>query len=348
MLVVSFMPYFPDDQVNRVYAGYRIWNWRRFREQLVPDAPTRAYLDRYFGLFVLPNGDPERRIAIVSQEGQPIFPQQGDLQQKEIGRFAGAVMASYLFNFPAEQSAGWMACSSDNFVAFFQPFDATAVPAATAFEYGSYVRIRVLGSWDHLRFTTPQHMPDPRPCFCDEEILNRLATLSVEQNELVERIFRSLDWVRLAFANYEGFQYPARIVAMATAFEILLDFRDVGKAQHFSKEVNLLLPPNRLPTTTQPWGAKARPLSDNDIGWWCRSFYSLRSRIVHGEELQPGDFQHGSGTEHLRIALNIFAECIQGLLIGMGRMQEEKRRQRFWFRRTWIDQLGLPDDVWYP
>ncbi len=52
--------------------------------------------------------------------------------------------------------------------------------------------------------------------------------------------------------------------------------------------------------------------------------------------------------EHLRIALSIFEEGLRGLLIQRGRMKEEERRARFFIRSAWREELGLPEDCWYP
>jgi hypothetical protein len=89
-------------------------------------------------------------------------------------------------------------------------------------------------------------------------------------------------------------------------------------------------------------------VEDNEVGWWCRRFYDLRSRAVHGTGLERKDLFHASGVEHLRIALSIFEECLRGLLIQRGRMKEEERRARFFIRSAWREELGLPDDCWYP
>jgi hypothetical protein len=165
----------------------------------------------------------------------------------------------------------------------------------------------------------------------------------------VNRLFRSLEWVRLAFANHEGLEPSVRIVAMATAFEVLLGFPEQDKVRHFAGTVSRYIPPNRLPTTTLLWGhGRVSGVTENIVGWWCREFYNFRNRIVRGEEISETDFRNASGEEHLRIALSLFEECIWGLLIELGKMLEEERARRFFSRSRWRAQLGLPDDVWYP
>src|SRR5689334_4528466 len=108
---------------------------------------------------------------------------------------------------------------------------------------------------------------------------------------------------------------------MCTAFETLLDFPDQGKARFFSEEVNRLLPPNRLPRLSR----QGKPFDDTEVGWWCRDFYDLRSRLTHGERILGADLRIANGQEHLRIALHIFEECIYGLLQEWGILTREER-----------------------
>lgn len=342
------MPWYPDPRVNKTVGGFHIWNWWQYRDQMVANANVRGYLDRYFSLFVQANSDRELRIAVISRVDRPCIPEAHDFSEKVFSHFVFAVMACHLFDLPYQPVGGWMACSSDNFAAFHKEFDPMNKTQLPSFLYGSYVKTTVVGSWEHLRFTTPQYMPGPSPSPCEDDLLARLSTLCVGESEQTERLFRSLGWINLAFANYDGLRPDVRIVAMVTAFEILLDFPGEEKGRYFAETMNQLLPPNTLPTTTKPWGRRGTPVTDNDVGWWCREFYDLRSKIVHGEVIRREDgYYQSTGVEHLRIGLSIFEEGIRGLLVRMGRMTEDDRRKRFWARPTWREQLGLPNNVWY-
>src|SRR5205823_5699445 len=137
----------------------------------------------------------------------------------------------------------------------------------------------------------------------------------------------------------------ARLVSMCSAFESLLDYPDQGKARYFSEEVNRLIPANRLVRSTRQIGRT--PVADNAVGWWCRDIYALRSKIVHGEAVQPADFKTANGIDVFRVALSIFEECIWGLLLEGGRMTREEREVEFVLRSHWRDQLGLPREAFY-
>lgn len=335
------MPYFPNDRVDRVVGDFRIWNWARNRDRA--EQADRDYLDQYFGLFVRNDNRPEERLAILSESNGNPFPEEDSFRKSELRRLATALMACYLFRLPRDGDQGWAACSSDNFVAFHQQFEPTGRGDGVAFDYGSYIRVRVMGNWDHIRFTTPQHVPEPMGSAVNEELLDVLGGLVRDDRPAIERIFRALDWLQPAFAKFD-ISYQGRIVAMCTAFEILLDFPDFGKAQHFSQRLNQLIPRHRLTTSTRMW--QNRNITDNDVGWWCRSFYDLRSRIVHGEPIPPADFYHTPGREHLRIALFLLEECVRGSFVEEGRISEDDRMADFAFHHPWVEELGLSIDAW--
>jgi hypothetical protein len=85
MPIVSFMPYYPDEKVDRTAANFHLWNWWGHREKRV--------LDKYFGLYA----------AI------------------RINRCANALMASHLFE-PVEKNGDRAICPSGNFAALCPGF----------------------------------------------------------------------------------------------------------------------------------------------------------------------------------------------------------------------------------
>jgi hypothetical protein len=337
MPAVSFIPYFPDEEVNITVGQYRLWNWWQHRDSQVIDENIRLFLNRYFGLFRRANGKLETRIAILSPLTGDAFPDHQDLE--EVSRITNSLMAAYLFNLPTVDR-GWGFCSSDNFTGMYQRFSPTQQEVPTiSFSFGNYFKTTVGGSWEHLHFTTPQFVPNVFGCAPVEELLNELASLCSDTTEPVVRLFRSLEWLKLTFMNYEGFQHEARPVAMCTGFEALLDFPESGKARYFSDRVNKLLPSNRMTQSTRQLGTKV--ISDTPVGWWCRDFYDLRSRIVHGERVNAADWRNSLGAEQLRLALYLFEECIWGLLVEWGRIPSDQRVMEFIMRSNWRDGLGV-------
>jgi hypothetical protein len=337
---VSFMPYFPDEHINQVVGDFRVWNWINYKEQFATDKRVQEYLTRYFGLYKTVKGNPENRIAVVSPViGEP-FPEDQDFFK--LSRFFNVLMACYLFNLP--DSGNWPLCLSDNFTGLHQPFTADTDEPTIAFKFGSYFQVTQAGSWTYLTFATPQFMPDMGQCKPVDSLLLMLGNLVGDKSEAINRLFRSLEWLRLAFLNYENMPHDVRLVAMCSAFEALLDLPEFKKEKHFSLTVNGLLPALNLPTSSRQ-NKQNKTVSDTAVGWWCRDFYLLRSRLVHGQETKSQDWIYTTGSENLRIAINIFEECVWGLLTKWGKISSDDRMMEFVWRSKWPDQLGLQMDT---
>jgi hypothetical protein len=347
MPVISFMPYFPNRIVNETYGAFTIWNWDNHKADYVSDLRMRDYLDKYFSIYKKPNGETEDRIAVISTTQEGALPEKLDGIKQRVGRFAESAMLAHLVTLPADSTGGLFATSSDNFVVLFQPFDIAS--EAVAIQSGSYVKTQwTAGNFAGLHFATPQYIPNPGVGVGDETLLIHLAGLCSNNSNEVERIFRSLYWVRSAFTNTDGHPYEARIVAMATAFEILLDVPEKEKGRHFSQSLNALLPPNKLPHSQKMLGAarNKKTVNDNDVGWWCRDFYDLRSSIVHGDEIQNANY-FTNDVEKLRIALYLFIECVWGMLRKIDNAIEFDGLA-FWIRADkWMNPLKLEHEAFY-
>jgi hypothetical protein len=121
MPIVSFMPYYPDEKVDRTAANFHLWNWWGHREKRVPDAAIRIYLDKYFGLYRRADGGVERRIAILSPDNLCSFRAEEQFPGQQINRCANALMASHLFE-PVEKNGDRAICPSGNFAALCPGF----------------------------------------------------------------------------------------------------------------------------------------------------------------------------------------------------------------------------------
>jgi hypothetical protein len=340
---VSFFPYFPNNRADEHLGPFHVWNWQHHKSKYIEDQAALEFLDRYFSIYKCVRNQPEDRVAIIDYSGN-LSPTE---MSKEIARFADAAMFSYLSIISLTATHAVFASSSDNFVAYQQPYNLAA--PTISLEFGSYIRTQAAGSLDYLTFMTPQHVPDESLAPGDHGLLRQFAQLCDKNGLDVERLFRSLRWVSFAFSNAPGHLYPSRIVAMTTAFEILLDMPEEDKTNEFSARINALLLPNKLQKTTHTRVTKAgnkKNETDNAVGWWCREFYGLRSKIVHGDELQNTDYKTND-VENLRIALHLFRECIDGMMVKLAVLNETDRQLNFWMSQQWIDVLGIPHDAFY-
>jgi Apea-like HEPN len=343
---INFMPYFPDRGVDENFGPFHIWNWIKYKDTYLSDKRSRAFLERYFSIYKKYNGRAEDRITIIDCAG--VTASDKNELPLEIRRFAQAVMLAHVVMMPLASNEAYFASASDNYVAFAQPFD----PGSDAISliFGSYVKtIQAAGSLERLTFITPQHTPDPLHGLGDQRLLRQLAPLCGKNSMDIERLFRSLPWVGFAFSNVSEHLYESRIVAMATAFEILLDMPEEDKTNEFSSHINTLLLSNKLPRSTRKRKTKSgneKSETDNEVGWWCRKFYGLRSKVVHGDKLDDEDYKTNN-VENLRISLQLFRECVDGILVNLGELTQQERMEQFWICKDWIDVLKLPHDAFY-
>ncbi|HLN01376.1 MAG TPA: hypothetical protein VK335_18955 [Bryobacteraceae bacterium] len=336
MPVVTFLPHFPGQPIDTWYGTFHLWRWHQHKAKYIPEAAHRHYLDQLFSIYKRPNGAWEDRITILSTSDS-LYPDCDDV----LGRFTSACMFCHLIMLPDEAHAHWRIASSDNFLAFSWPIDFERADLSIAF--GSYFRCYYEGTAEELSVVTPQYVPMPTESPCERSLLRDLARLAASTDVECLRLFRSFDWIRLAFGNSTGFPFESRIVALATAFEILLDLPERGKGSSLSQRVNQLVPGNRMPLSQKVLRPKKQPVEDNELGWWCRNFYDLRSKIVHGDQLQ-GDWFLVNNTDQLKIGLSVFEECVIGLLVRRGDFDDSKRPNRRLGLR-WAIALGVQDYI---
>jgi len=157
----------------------------------------------------------------------------------------------------------------------------------------------------------------------DKELIKgfgKCFSAKLPQNER-ERLFRSLEWFRLA--HVEGSQVSdfSKVVMMATAFEILFDFseKDHNKSGKLTKCVEKYLVTKSshseefIIKKREFIIKKERKLVPHTLaGWWAWDFYKLRDKIVHGDSVSLSDLKYNKGwITYLIVANLVFWECIK-------------------------------------
>ncbi len=140
-----------------------------------------------------------------------------------------------------------------------------------------------------------------------------------------EQIFRSIEWFRLAHTEAEHVSDLSKLVMMATAFEILLEFPERGQTAYFAEQVDKHL---RLKESI----LKKRPDKNGKeyeaclAAWWAWDFYDLRSRIVHGDTITVEDLRYKNWLTHLIVADLVLRELVMRILYQYGCFGEKLRR----------------------
>ena len=119
--------------------------------------------------------------------------------------------------------------------------------------------------------------------------------------DLRERIFRSLEWFRIAHTNNSKVSKFAKIIMMATTFEILLRFPENNKKQYFAEFIDAHIASNRFIKKKRK-DKRGKVHTHTLAGFWSFDFYGLRSRIVHGSVVSPTDLMYNPKISHLEVA----------------------------------------------
>lgn len=284
----------------------------------VAESSVREYLERYFPRYMEVDGTPVRDVLIAKHASVTGFRHHTDVERGALARAAACLAFSTI-------TAAWVlrlvhrnevpAPSADSFQLLFQRF----TPGS------NFVGVsagRASHGWplDQVMFTRPwaSSAVFGNP---DQYILEGLGTLLIRpemaSRDFVERVWRSVEWFRLAHLDGADQTDEAKLVAMATAFESLFDLPDFGKQQEFARKIEALVFDAEMRRDVRV-KRSGDQLDLSLAGCWGWDFYEIRSRLVHGDEVPAMDFQSASGMPHLVVADLVFRECILRQLFELG------------------------------
>ena len=139
-----------------------------------------------------------------------------------------------------------------------------------------------------------------------------------------QRLFRSLEWFRLAHTEANNVSEASRLVMMCTAFEILLDFPEDKKSVYFAEQVDKRL--KKDSSVTEPRKHRNTPYTRIRAAWWAYDFYQLRNKIVHGGEFKPEDGEYKDWINYSIVADLVFWELIVKELTDNNCLGERARK----------------------
>lgn len=131
------------------------------------------------------------------------------------------------------------------------------------------------------------------------------------------RLFRALEWFRFAHTESTAVSWMHKVVMMATAFEILLDFPEREKRRYFIKEIDARFRLAESFLVELPDG-QGGTLSVCKAAEWAGQFYKLRNDIVHGDEVNPERLRYKQWVTHLIVADLVMLEWVKRLLYEHG------------------------------
>lgn len=303
------------------------WPLSRLTAEQVPDEALRSHLDSYFRCYVDHGGKPVDTITVCAHGPLDFRPltsaEQGELHAA-VDALVFSVIAPATHTGVCMENNSMAPPSAERYQLVGQNFtpgnDHIAVQAGNTLIGGFKI--------GEISFPRPWSVGGPFGKV-DPKLITAFARLFEPQHpiEAKNRLFRSLQWFRMAHIESDEVSELSRIIMMATGFEILLNVPQVpDKSGWIADEVERRCDRRDSLRETRK-DNKGRDPVRTKIGWWAWDFYKLRNRIVHGDEIQLKDLLYPTPnmnwiTQRI-VADLVFWECIIHELFALGCLDED-------------------------
>jgi hypothetical protein len=332
---LHFLPWVTKP-IARTIGPVTLTPWQQVREHL--DKAPRAFFDHYFTRYLDHDETPIDEITIASITDDALADITA-IQRATIRSSIDALtFASIMPNLHTRVSTGnhFGTPNSERFQLITQ---------LTNLRPGIAVSTRgVTHAWgiDDIHFCMPWDAgsTDFRT---NDELLNALGTiLNNDPGEHTRnRIYRTLEWFRLAHTGSPETSDESRVVMMTTAFETLLEPDDPhAKSGPLAQQLHELTHHDDLTTIKMTIGKKTYDL--NPIGAWFCTFYDLRNKVIHGDGLTTNALQFNESVTHLDVADVVLWETISWELVDRQLLGERAREYAEWLSNAWSKQPASP------
>lgn len=313
MFQFSYLPFFPtprgkefDAKVGKVH----LFNFWKFKDSYINDLAVRRKMESLCEMYVDEQGKPCHSMTIAVIDNNYSFSPLSEDQLKELRKYVLSLLfCSIVKN---EQNAAW---ASEHFNLYHQNFD--LAQNWISYETGSYVRLTQTIEIAKGRIFQPECIANGSWSYgYDERLFPALANAIEDKGNCNQALFRSLDWVRLAFSNSETTSWANRLVMLCIAFEVFFELPEQKENEFAARLEDLLevaqMESPRLPIISKKnkRGKPAKNNYDNTMyGWWARDFYWVRSEIVHKGELPEPEYRNQNQAPHHELALKMLHFC---------------------------------------
>ena len=299
-LQICFLPWFKINEITKI-GPITFWPYYFNDTQKNIDPTIKKHLDKYFKYYIDHQGNKVDTISICSYGKLDfhIFTDKEYLDlRKAVDALVFSTIAPQIKRVICTHNRSFGISNSDLFELitcnFYPEDDLIAVVAGGI----------ISGGWKigEIKFSQPWEangmfaIPETRLV----EGFDRLFSMD-SLKDLRERIFRSLEWFRIAHTNNCKVSKFAKIIMMTTTLEILLRFPENNKKRYFADFIDTYI-------STEKFIKKKRKDKRGKVhthtlaGFWSFNFYELRSRIVHGSVVLPTDLMYNLKISHLEVA----------------------------------------------
>jgi hypothetical protein len=320
---ITFMPWAPLDK--EIKMGPISFLPFSSAAQRIPDAAIQKHLADYFKCYVNPEDlSPVDTIMLCSHGDNPIRVL-SDVEKNEITKAIDALVFCAIgtqnMTSVSANARSWVPPTSDAFETYTQNLH----PETEHFSVtvGSMKHIVKFGA---TCFTKPWSTGGTTFTLSNHLVVafDKLLAPSNGDADFRDRVFRSLEWFRLA--NTEGGNVSpfSKVVMMATAFEIILDIGS-GSEKKLTMAYRLeeICGCKDSLRETRKIGMKQLEHTFAKVAWWGYDFYNLRNSIVHGTPVTTRDLMYADPwPNHLIVANLVFYECALRKLLQRGYMED--------------------------
>ena len=311
---VTYLPYlhmlkhpemdFPD-------LNIKVWNYGACKDKYISDANTKSILDAlmasnvYHGRSI----DDMGIISIGNIDFREFTQDERALcNEVRILLFAGALFWGALSD-PGPNKGHHMT-TSENFDAVWQNFSLEDNGRMGIVSVSIVVKRDMGYRVSDLLFNRPEYVPTPTQFRGNDDIIKLLLRLRKRQKRLYRRIMSALEIVMQAYYNDIKVPESARILLMASAYEMLFDLPEDSQRkilkEKFKELFVLKSDPKRRYKSARPKGGFV--IEEESIKvMWVDQFYSLRNLIIHGGKVKNSNYMFLNKQRQLDISILFFA-----------------------------------------
>jgi hypothetical protein len=324
---IIYFPYLTMGSTDELKFGdVTVWNFTRKGSEYIPDAVKRAKVKALLGMNKRHNEEIEN-IGILAINGESIFDSSFDISTSPADPSAEATETRLLLFLAGMwrhgtvgrgQNSGSHYLTSENFQFVIQNFSFENEDTA---EVGGFIVRSVVGGYkiSETTYSAPVFVLDPSTIFWDDVLIDYLLQTKQQNIKLYQRILRAADAMFESWFNDPTVSHNSRILAQARAFEILLELPESAPRKEFKSKIKKLCveinDPDPIVQYLSDRGTRPKETETESIKVkWADRFYALRNKIIHGDSLEPDDYQFESKHPHFLIGMLFFLLSMKKLL----------------------------------
>lgn len=307
-LQISFLPWV-EFKESISLGPITFWPYYIKANRRVSDQQIKKHLDKYFKSYVDHKGKPVNTITVCSHD-EIDFRCLNSHENQDIRYAVDAVIfatiAPIIKMAVCANNRSWAPPSSNVFELITQYFEPGSDDIAVK------VGRLTSGGWKIGEITFPKPWATSGAFeSADKELIKGFDNCfsSGFSMDVRDRLFRSIEWFRMAHTEIDQVSEFSKIVMITTAFEILLQFPKWDKRNYFIDYMEKHIASDKFNKETRTANNGKRTLSL--AGWWANDFYELRNRIVHGDQIPSSDLIYKHWITHLIVADLVFWECLK-------------------------------------